>query len=172
VAKLNNFRFRSIIFFDENYGWITGDNGILLGTTDGGETWNILHSPQDIVVNPYVYASTYNLIALSQAELLACNNVGTIKSTDGGKTWTQIGTYNRGTVGWITRKSDNEYFGALKTAVNGNTANMLYSNDGCKTWQELDIKVSEMDPSVERIYNFNGKFYANTRDKHILKYMK
>ena len=34
--------FRDILFLDGRHGWITGDNGILLETQDGGQTWTHL----------------------------------------------------------------------------------------------------------------------------------
>ena len=36
--------FRDVLFLDEQHGWISGNNGILLSTEDGGETWQQLQS--------------------------------------------------------------------------------------------------------------------------------
>ena len=35
----------SIYFLDEDHGWISGANGAVLQTVDGGNTWTILNRP-------------------------------------------------------------------------------------------------------------------------------
>jgi photosystem II stability/assembly factor-like uncharacterized protein len=44
-SPVQNREFKSVDFIDTNTGWIVGEAGIILKTTNGGNTWNQLSSP-------------------------------------------------------------------------------------------------------------------------------
>ena len=84
--------FTRITFFDENAGWAYGYNedqeaeeqGILIRTTDGGDTWSeaahFLSVPSEVA-------------PLDAQTLFAATSTGLLSSTDGGGTWSNaIGT--------------------------------------------------------------------------------
>ncbi|MFN3781675.1 MAG: WD40/YVTN/BNR-like repeat-containing protein, partial [Candidatus Kapaibacteriota bacterium] len=72
------------VFFhpsNPNYGWICGFNGMIIRTTDGGNTW------RGTTINAYhlesVHFPTLQVGYVSGVE-------GIFKSTDGGATWFDI----------------------------------------------------------------------------------
>lgn len=61
------------------YGWATGDNGIVLRTTDSGETWKRTQIKEGLICNKIVFYNTQNGFIVT--------NEGVYKSKDGGITW-------------------------------------------------------------------------------------
>jgi photosystem II stability/assembly factor-like uncharacterized protein len=73
---------RSVFFYDENTGWLVGNNGTIAKTTDGGLTWTSQTSP----VNSHLCSVRF--ITLSNG--VACGDGGkVIQTTNGGSTWTE-----------------------------------------------------------------------------------
>lgn len=85
--------YNKIYFTDLNNGWIVGDNGKVLNTTDGGANWN------------YITNSGINANERSKSVFFLDANTGWISSkddqghafikqtTDGGASWTTHGTF-------------------------------------------------------------------------------
>ncbi|MFN4110632.1 MAG: WD40/YVTN/BNR-like repeat-containing protein, partial [Ignavibacteria bacterium] len=72
--------FQSIYFVNENVGWAVGSDGIILKTTDGGNSWTQQVSNTT--------STLYFIQALDENNLFACGgNRNFLKSTDGGNTW-------------------------------------------------------------------------------------
>ncbi len=68
--------------FDYRVGWVVGDNGTILKTTDLGETWAKKETP--------VSANLYKVTFVDSNRGRAIGDGGTILATsDGGETWTQ-----------------------------------------------------------------------------------
>lgn len=69
-----------VYFLNDSVGWVAGDNGTIIKTTDGGENWQIKSS-----------GTTHNLSALffiDDNTGWAVGDLGTIlKTTNGGDTW-------------------------------------------------------------------------------------
>jgi photosystem II stability/assembly factor-like uncharacterized protein len=72
-------------FLDENTGWIYGNNGSIIKTTDGGLTWQVQQDSStslEDINDIYFYDSSNGW---------ACGDAGTIlHTTDGGITWNYI----------------------------------------------------------------------------------
>ncbi|NUN10531.1 MAG: T9SS type A sorting domain-containing protein [Ignavibacteriaceae bacterium] len=79
-------RFNKIIFVDANHGWIIGGRGLVLRTTDAGETWNA--SPTGVAAELYdIHA--YKDPLTSEIKLWIVGAHGTsLISTDTGQTFT------------------------------------------------------------------------------------
>jgi photosystem II stability/assembly factor-like uncharacterized protein len=82
--------FSSVCFTDSLYGWVVGDSGTILHTSDGGTTWSIQQSntTNDIVSVFFLdrnmgWASSYNYTTLPYGTLL-------LKTENGGLDWTGI----------------------------------------------------------------------------------
>ena len=74
-VNLNGVRFISA-----TKGWVVGDNGMLLETTDGGNTWNQVTSPTSSNLNKIWFAdSTHGWISGDNGTILS--------TTDGGAQW-------------------------------------------------------------------------------------
>lgn len=75
----------AVDFLDENRGWAVGHNGVVLATTDGGESWT-LQNWDDAVDQPFFGVHFFN-----ENEGIAVGLWSRImKTKDGGKTWTNV----------------------------------------------------------------------------------
>ena len=113
-----------IEFIDQNIGFIVGDVGTLLRSTDGGDNWVILNS------NTF---SNLNAISLIDASnLIAVGDDGTIiKSTDAGANWVvQSSPINQ-------QLLDVDFATSLSGAIVGYNGTMLNTTDGGSTWNLL-----------------------------------
>ena len=84
--------FYDIRFVDENNGWIAGEFGHLLKTTDGGQNWtphqNTLMTPESGIVDPMDLPTFFGGFMLSDQEGIVSGLDGKIARTkDGGATW-------------------------------------------------------------------------------------
>lgn len=87
TKKLNTIQFPS-----SNIGYIGGNDSLLLKTTDGGETWNVLpytgvtfYPGGEHIINLKFVSETAGYMAVGPYS-------GTYKTTDGGSTWTPVMT--------------------------------------------------------------------------------
>ena len=80
-APLDNWqRWYDVRFWDHQNGWVIGDHGTLLKTTDGGSTW-----VEKAIGFNTIFSS---LAVLSSQTLWAAGQSGALyQSTDGGETW-------------------------------------------------------------------------------------
>lgn len=72
-----------IYFINNKEGWAAGGNGIVLHTTDGGETWNILAKIQDKDLLRLYFFDSKKGVALGWKGSI-------FKTEDGGKSWKLI----------------------------------------------------------------------------------
>lgn len=73
---------RSVFFFDENTGWLVGNNGTIAKSTDGGLTW----VSQNSQINSHLCSVKF----ISLTEGAACGDNGKIiHTTNGGSTWSE-----------------------------------------------------------------------------------
>ncbi len=84
--------FYDIRFVDEQNGWIAGEFGRLLRTTDGAKTWtehqDTLMTPESGIVDPMDLPTFFGAHLISTNEALAAGLDGKVARTvDGGKTW-------------------------------------------------------------------------------------
>ncbi len=71
----------SVYFIDESIGWMTGDNGTLRKTTNGGDSWSALTSGTSVALAGVFFLDVNTGWVVGDG--------GTIlKSTDGGVSWT------------------------------------------------------------------------------------
>jgi photosystem II stability/assembly factor-like uncharacterized protein len=77
-------RLNAVAFADEQQGWIVGEFGLILHTTDGGQTWKRQRGASGkLLFGLYVYDAGH---------LVAFGSEGTcMRSRDGGLTWQAIG---------------------------------------------------------------------------------
>ncbi len=84
--------FYDIRFANEKTGWIAGEFGQLLKTSDGGQTWTpqqkALMTPESGIVDPMDLPTFFGAYALTDQEAIAAGLDGHIVRTrDGGTTW-------------------------------------------------------------------------------------
>ena len=74
---------------DQNVGWIGGNGGVVLRTTDGGSTWT------DVGGSPIGTADIYAIYGLDANTCLLTTSpsaTNVYRTTDGGTTWTEVFT--------------------------------------------------------------------------------
>jgi photosystem II stability/assembly factor-like uncharacterized protein len=133
-----------------NVFYIGVNNGGVWKTTDFGHTWNPIFDEQptgsigDVVVSP----SNPNVIYVGSGEGLQRPDLsvgdGIYKSTDAGKTWTNIGLKNAQQIGGLAIDLTNEnrlFVAALGHPYGANEERGVYRTvDGGKTWERVLYK--------------------------------
>jgi len=106
---------------DGKSGWIAGELGLMMATTDGGKSWIVQHT-----------GTTNRLLALSvisQTQVVAVGDHGAILWTDNaGQTWHVLSLNNLTYYGVAFSDPANGW-------VVGEFQTILHSADGGKTWQ-------------------------------------
>jgi photosystem II stability/assembly factor-like uncharacterized protein len=122
--------YRGCDFIDSSKGWIVGDWGCIIRTSDGGHTWEVQHSG--------VEADLYNVFFLDENYGWAVGNRGTILHTkNGGKNWL-IQQYGTVTSAYIS----SVYFAdSLNGWTDGTSGGGQYyrTTNGGNNWQMAQI---------------------------------
>jgi photosystem II stability/assembly factor-like uncharacterized protein len=132
-------------------------------TTDAGSTWQPLFDKEPIssIGSIAVAESDANVIYVGTGEACIRNNIsfgdGVYKSTDGGKTWQNVGLRDTRHIGRIIvhpRNPDIVFVAALGHAFGPNQERGIFrSADGGKTWEKVlykDEKTGGIDITFDR----------------------
>ena len=143
----------AVCFTDSVTGWIAGDSGVILHTSDGGISWQIQQSgtQNDIVEIFFLdenrgWASSYNFSELPYGTLI-------LKTTDGGNTWTGA-PYPQENI-FITSIL---YFDEMNGWMGGKPHALVKTTDGGITWQQAAVDTSLL--AFFPVLNVN--FYNNS----------
>lgn len=111
-----------IYFADRNHGWLCGLDSTILHTADGGETWSVRNTGQDILFN----------IAVRGDRGWAVGSQGTyLLSRDGGITWTQEQEAIKSKLTFA-----NLHFTSPRTGwIVGASGTVVRTVDGGETWE-------------------------------------
>lgn len=123
----------SVYFINENIGWVSCQDGFVLTSTDGGETWNeIVTGVTEGLRSIFFINSTVGWAVGYD------NDIGVIiKSTDGGATWNQVN--HPATMTLHTVQFVNESIGwacGSKVESSEQRGVILYTDDGGENWSE------------------------------------
>jgi len=155
-------RLRGIKFFDENIGYCVGDNGTILYTNNGGQTW----VEKNIDMTNYPSLSIRDIHFINQNSVVAAgySTVGGVifKSENAGNTWLNILTtdeiYNFSHI--IFKNSSIGY--ASTRFSNNFTINYIYkTTDGGNTWNQFIIPVDCIP--IDIILN-NNEVWLSTKE--------
>jgi len=153
---------------DPTTWWIATASGGLLKTTNNGITFTHQFDRENTVSigDVQVARSDPNIVWVGTGEANPRNSVswgdGVYKSTDGGKTWKNMGLKKSFQIGRIAIHPDNPdivYVGALGRLWGGNEERGLYKTvDGGKTWKKIhyidertgviDVQMHPKDPET------------------------
>ncbi|MBI5214936.1 MAG: T9SS type A sorting domain-containing protein [Ignavibacteriae bacterium] len=116
--------FHAIHFFTGTLGWVAGENGVMLKTTNGGVSW----IRQQLPTAAFIYSVNF----ISSTTGWACGEYGTIiKTTDGGTTWTPQTTSTNALLWTIQFLNSSTGFAV------GSGGKILKTTNGGTTWQSL-----------------------------------
>ncbi|MFN3306654.1 MAG: choice-of-anchor D domain-containing protein [Candidatus Kapaibacteriota bacterium] len=148
------------VFFhpsNPNYGWICGFNGMIIRTTDGGNTW------RGTTINAYhlesVHFPTLQVGYVSGVE-------GIFKSTDGGATWfdiTPAGTRDT-TFFWGCFFLNEDYGLLVGDGCNGRLQHFWLTTDGGANWSVFIANEDNTGMTDVMLYP-NGLGYASSSGK-------
>ena len=157
---------RTIYMINENSGWITGNNGLVLQTTNGGTNWNTVTLPNastgSITKVEFVDAYTGWIFAYGY---IAAGSIW--KTTDGGNSWNEQihGSASEG-VKWASAVEPNTCYyitssitstGIFKTTNGGTNWNQLsYPNPG-NLWS-----IKMVNPTTGYVCGDAGAIYRTT----------
>lgn len=124
--------FKTVKFINTSTGWVAGDNGVILKTTDGGNNWSLQTSG---TVN-----TIRSIFFLDASNGWACGDAGTIITTsNGGSSWTAQASpytsqYNSvqfvsSSTGWVIGKGN-----VLLKTINGGSTWLQQANQGVDMW--------------------------------------
>ena len=122
-----------IFFSDESSGWIVGDNGAVLHTSDGGKQWAV----SQIGSYPHLFSVFFK----SKKEGWAVGQNGFfIKTDDGGRSWKNVPVKTEESLYGISMRGD---YGVIV----GDHGAMIKTNDGGATWlNEIDLNLPPQLP--------------------------
>jgi photosystem II stability/assembly factor-like uncharacterized protein len=132
-----------ITFADSLNGYIVGQNGLMLKTTDGGNSWDSISSNTN--------QTLYSIVFANKNTGYACGHNGTIiKTIDGGKTWE------------LQKTLTTDYFKIIKVIsadtayAFGHNGRMLKTTDGGKNWVNIKRIVHN---DIEAVHFYNSKTF-------------
>lgn len=109
-----------VFFSDESSGWIVGDSGAVLHTSDGGKLWSLSRIGS--------FPSLFSVFFKNKREGWAVGQNGFfLKTGDGGKSWDNRSVETKENLYRIVMRSD---YGVIV----GDHGVMIKSNDGGATW--------------------------------------
>ena len=140
-----NSTLRTLSFTDSLNGWVAGENGVIIHTTDGGLSWELQNSTLQTFITSIFFSDHLYGWALSVKDVFPFNTI-ILKTNDGG-------------VNWIAEDFQDLdvlmrtifFFDSLNGFIGGSY--IAYTSDGGNTWTEADID-SNMVSSYP-VYEFN-----------------
>ncbi len=129
VESGQTVRLKAVHFIDENRGWAAGRDGVVIRTTDGGETWSdALNTGSERILRDIYFADANHGWAVG-------DNGRILLTTNGGDSWQQS---ESGTI----RRLNGVYFPEdNQTGYVVGLLSVLKTTDGGLTWSELNTGV-------------------------------
>jgi photosystem II stability/assembly factor-like uncharacterized protein len=116
-----------VFFVDSTRGWVVGANGLILHTTNGGKTWELLHLGK--------YPNLYSVYFKDASEGWAVGHDGLFLHTvDSGKTWENEKLPLKASLYKIRMRGDHG------VAV-GDVGTVLQTTNGGKTWERVVLNL-------------------------------
>lgn len=125
VVSINLY---DIFFSDESSGWVVGDNGAVLHTSDGGKLWSISKIGS--------FPALYSIFFKNNKEGWAVGQNGFfLKTGDGGRSWKNSSVITEENLYRIAFRGD---YGVIM----GDHGVIIKTNDGGTTWQNDALHLS------------------------------
>jgi photosystem II stability/assembly factor-like uncharacterized protein len=118
-------------FVDAEKGWIVGEFGVILATTDGGQSWVAQPSMIETTLFGVCFADAMNGWAVGLEQVM-------LHTTDGGQSWHRQKVPGR--PGFVLGIYDVAVEGKFGWAI-GDSGLLLQSTDGGETWTRVDLPI-------------------------------
>lgn len=128
------YNLRDVYFTDNLYGWVVGDEGKILNTVDGGDTWVVQTCNDTKDLNSVYFTDRLNGWAAGEGNIY--------KTDNGGNTWTQ--RYQITSAGYIPR--ENYEF------INNEVGYFIYIS---RIYKTTDGGFNWFQPSSKYFYGFS-----------------
>lgn len=140
VNYKQDLKLTDVHFVSETTGWVTGENGTLLKTTDGGDTWNVVlggdPSSKDEAIGTLRFVDATHGWAVKGSQLLR---------TADGENWEQAGQLG-GTYAFFNDYAVPSSMTVVQIIREHNE--LARSEDGGKSWKMIQ-KTCEVDAEVQ-----------------------
>jgi photosystem II stability/assembly factor-like uncharacterized protein len=138
----------SLYFASDNVGYVTGSNQIFK-TEDGGESWSISHTSNDVVFYEDVFMIDQNIIFAVGKDFDTSKSIIS-KSTDAGLNWIDLELSNSSLLRSVLFTSSNIGY------CSGSSGTILKTIDGGENWEELITGISNSIISMHFINDSIG----------------
>ncbi|MFN8640722.1 MAG: YCF48-related protein [Candidatus Binatia bacterium] len=118
-------------FADAQHGWAVGEFGVVLATTDGGQTWTAQKSPVETTLFGVQFTDANTGVATGIEQVM-------LRTTDGGQHWEKVRVPGR--KGFVLALFDVAIQGKVGWAI-GDSGLLLRTTDGGATWQMVDLPI-------------------------------
>lgn len=142
-ARLDSITLEDIYFLDKKTGWISGENGLIWKTTDGGKTWekNKISKKDSWIYSIYFFSEDKGIaVGLHENKPITLF----LQTTDGGDTWKDI--RNKVPVSFYEPihfvNDDEGYVGGLNK--------IIFTNDKGNNWQTQFIN-NKSNPNCREV---------------------
>jgi photosystem II stability/assembly factor-like uncharacterized protein len=134
----------AVYFTDSKRGWVAGDGGVILRTTDGGRTWTTQSIETKESVNDIYFRDK------EDGYLLAGDRI--FSTEDSGATWRMSNRFQSATFGGaspelysvrFTSKKRGWVVGSLSRGERVIDSLVLFTSDGGTSWQRLRVPVQD-----------------------------
>jgi photosystem II stability/assembly factor-like uncharacterized protein len=141
---------RDVHFSDEQTGYMVGEKGVVLKTTDAGTTWEI---------KPTGTLRNLEMVWFTDAETgyVASDGGFIMKTTDGGDTWQELQS------GTTEEFNDIFFINSTTGFIAGMNGQLLRTTDGGETWQRAFIDIYSDVYSVHFVNENVGYAAASMR---------
>jgi len=120
--------FKDVEIINNNKAFLSGYQGTLLKSSDGGSTWSLINSGTTGTLERIVFKDSLN-------GLIIVNGSSSLLTVDGGESWDSI-NYS---FGWLW---DGTFFGTDNIALSGSDGKIYISNDAGQNWVVKTVAAS------------------------------
>ena len=132
---------RDIIFTDHNTGYVVGDNGGIVKTSDGGTTWIPLDSGTDLPLNAIAATGPNNIWIVGGLYVKTSYYGIILHSTDEGNTWQQVDPFPENNKKYFEDIAFRNNLGFI-TGISTVYKTVDYGN----TWEKLTVEENSYSP--------------------------
>jgi photosystem II stability/assembly factor-like uncharacterized protein len=134
----------------------SGEPGGVYVSNDGGDTWMKASGTRNLLQRAFYYLHIY--ADPQQVDTAYAVNTGSYKSTDGGKTWSGMGTPHGDNHDFWINPTNN------KILINGNDGGANVSTDGGQTWSTQNNQMTAELYRIETDTRWPYWVYASQQD--------